>query len=69
MDGNIGSIEVICGSMFSGKSEELIRRVRRAEIARQRLQIFKHAIDARYDADSIVSHNQQILPSISVLSG
>jgi len=59
-----GWIEVICGPMFSGKSEELIRRLRRAEIARQRVQIFKHAIDARYDTSSIVSHNQQSLPSI-----
>ena len=61
-----GWIEVICGPMFSGKSEELIRRIRRAEIARLRLQIFKHSIDARYDATSIVSHNQQSLPSVTV---
>jgi thymidine kinase len=61
-----GWIEVICGPMFSGKSEELIRRLRRAEIARQRVQIFKHAIDARYDAASIVSHSQQSLPSEAV---
>jgi thymidine kinase len=61
-----GWIEVICGPMFSGKSEELIRRIRRAEIARQRVQIFKHAIDARYDAHSIVSHSQQSLPSVAV---
>jgi thymidine kinase len=54
--------------MFSGKSEELIRRLRRAEIARQRVQIFKHAIDARYDAASIVSHSQQSLPSVAVRS-
>ena len=45
------------GPMFSGKSEELIRRLRRAEIARQRVQIFKPAIDERYSADHIVSHN------------
>jgi thymidine kinase len=64
--GKTGWIEVICGPMFSGKSEELIRRLRRAEIARQRVQIFKHAIDARYDADSIVSHSQQSLPSLAV---
>jgi len=63
-----GWIEVICGPMFSGKSEELIRRLRRAEIARQRVQIFKHAIDARYDAASIVSHSQQSLPSVAVSS-
>ena len=64
--GKTGWIEVICGPMFSGKSEELIRRLRRAEIARQRVQIFKHAIDARFGADSIVSHSQQSLPSMAV---
>jgi thymidine kinase len=64
--GKTGWIEVICGPMFSGKSEELIRRLRRAEIARQRVQIFKHAIDARYEADSIVSHSRQSLPSLAV---
>ena len=66
--GKIGWIEVISGPMFSGKSEELIRRIRRAEIARQRVQIFKHAMDARYDAASIVSHSRQSLPSIAVTS-
>ena len=64
--GKTGWIEIICGPMFSGKSEELIRRIRRAEIARQRVQIFKHAIDARYDGASIVSHNHQSLPSVAV---
>ena len=58
-----GWIEVICGSMFSGKSEELIRRLRRAEIARQRVQVFKPRIDDRFDDDHIVSHNRQRLPS------
>jgi len=58
-----GTIEVICGSMFSGKSEELIRRLRRAHIARQRVQVFKPRIDDRYDQDHIVSHNRQRLPS------
>ena len=58
-----GWIEVICGSMFSGKSEELIRRLRRAEIARQNVQVFKPRIDDRYDDDHIVSHNRQRLPS------
>ena len=53
-----GWIEVIVGSMFSGKSEELIRRVRRAQIARQRVQIFKPAVDIRYAADHIVSHSE-----------
>lgn len=55
--GNMGWIEVVVGPMFSGKSEELIRRLRRAEIARQRVQIFKPAIDARYSAAEIVSHS------------
>ena len=55
--GNMGWIEVIVGPMFSGKSEELIRRLRRAEIARQRVQIFKPLIDQRYKANEIVSHS------------
>jgi thymidine kinase len=55
--GNMGWIEVIVGPMFSGKSEELIRRLRRAEIARQRVQIFKPVIDQRYAANEIVSHS------------
>jgi thymidine kinase len=54
--GNLGWIEVICGPMFSGKSEELIRRLRRATIARKRVQVFKPAIDNRYSATEIVSH-------------
>ena len=53
-----GWIEVITGSMFSGKSEELIRRLRRAQIARQRVQIFKPAIDGRYSTEHIVSHSE-----------
>jgi thymidine kinase len=53
-----GWIEVIVGSMFSGKSEELIRRLRRAQIARQRVQIFKPAVDKRYGEDHIVSHSE-----------
>lgn len=57
MRGNLGWIEVVCGPMFSGKSEELIRRLRRAEIARQRVQIFKPQIDQRYASDQIVSHD------------
>ena len=64
--GKSGWIEVICGPMFSGKSEELIKRLRRAQIARRRVQIFKHGIDARYDATSIVSHSQQSMPGIAV---
>jgi thymidine kinase len=52
-----GWIEVICGSMFSGKTEELIRRLRRAQIARQHIQVFKPAIDTRYAEKAIASHN------------
>ena len=58
-----GWIEVVVGSMFSGKSEELIRRLRRAQIARQRVQIFKPAVDTRYAADHIVSHSELRIPS------
>jgi len=54
--GHIGWIEVVCGPMFSGKSEELIRRLRRAMIARRRVQVFKPTIDVRYSQDEIVSH-------------
>jgi thymidine kinase len=53
----VGSIEVICGPMFSGKTEELIRRVRREQIAKRKVQIFKPAIDVRYDAVKVVSHS------------
>ena len=63
---NIGWIEVICGPMFSGKSEELIRRLRRAEIARQRVQIFKPGIDQRYSDSHIVSHSDLRIGSESV---
>lgn len=56
--GSMGWIEVICGPMFSGKSEELIRRLRRAEIARQRVQVFKPLVDDRFPADEIVSHSE-----------
>ena len=52
-----GWVEVICGSMFSGKTEELIRRVRRAKIARQKVQVFKHSIDVRYSPEKLMSHN------------
>jgi len=55
--GNLGWIEAICGPMFSGKSEELMRRLRRAMIARKRVQVFKPSIDQRYSSDEIVSHN------------
>ncbi|MEL6848639.1 MAG: thymidine kinase, partial [Bacteroidota bacterium] len=51
-----GWIEVVCGSMFSGKTEELIRRLRRAQIANQRVEIFKPKVDTRYSEENIVSH-------------
>ena len=57
MSAGVGWIEVICGPMFSGKSEELIRRLRRAQIARKRVQVFKPAIDDRYSKEEIVSHS------------
>src|SRR5271154_7137650 len=57
VNGSMGWIEVVCGPTFSGKSEELIRRLRRAEIARQRVQIFKPAMDNRYSDTEIVSHS------------
>src|SRR5215510_13865470 len=66
--GNVGWIEVICGSMFSGKTEELIRRLRRAQIARQRVQIFKPRIDERYSQDHLVSHSEMRLESDAVSS-
>ncbi|MCG6924307.1 MAG: thymidine kinase [Acidobacteria bacterium] len=58
-----GWIEVITGSMFSGKSEELIRRVRRAQIARQQVQMFKPRVDARFSTGEIVSHSEMKMPS------
>ena len=58
-----GWIEVITGSMFSGKSEELIRRVRRVQIARQKVQLFKPRVDARYSSGEIVSHSEMKMPS------
>jgi thymidine kinase len=66
--GNLGWIEVICGSMFSGKSEELIRRLRRAQIARQRVQIFKPRIDVRFSDDHIVSHSEMKMKSQLVVT-
>ena len=63
-----GWIEAICGPMFSGKSEELIRRLRRARIARKRVQVFKPALDDRYSANEIVSHGDQRMPSEVVFS-
>lgn len=61
-----GWLEVICGSMFSGKTEELIRRLRRAQIAHQQVEIFKPATDRRYDEIDIVSHNNNRIPSAPV---
>lgn len=58
-----GRIEVICGSMFSGKTEELIRRLKRAEFARQRVEIFKPAIDTRYSEEKVVSHDSRSIAS------
>jgi thymidine kinase len=79
-----GHIELICGSMFSGKSEELIRRVKRAQIARQRVQVFAHAIDTRYGTAKVASHSgadldahpiqrasqiiEQLLPDVDVVA-
>ena len=63
-----GWIEVVAGSMFSGKSEELIRRLRRAQIARQKVQIFKPAIDNRYGDDHIISHSDMRIASENVSS-
>ena len=67
--GNVGWIEVICGPMFSGKSEELIRRLRRAMIARKRVEVFKPAIDNRYSDDEIVSHGDSRMKSQVVANG
>jgi thymidine kinase len=63
---NQGWIEVVVGSMFSGKSEELIRRLRRAQIARQKVQTFKPKLDTRYDDDEIVSHSEMRIQSLPV---
>jgi len=63
-----GWIEVICGSMFSGKTEELIRRLKRAKIARQKVEIFKPMIDTRYDENNVVSHDANAIMSTPVAS-
>ncbi len=79
-----GHLELICGSMFSGKSEELIRRVKRAKIARQKVQVFTHAIDIRYGTAKVASHSgfdldahpiqnaaqivEQVLPEVDVIA-
>ena len=61
-----GWIEVICGSMFSGKTEELIRRLKRAQFAKQRVEIFKPSVDVRYDEEEVVSHNDTRIRSTPV---
>ena len=61
-----GRIEVVCGSMFSGKTEELIRRLRRAKFAKQRVEIFKPAIDVRYSEEDVVSHDQNHILSTPI---
>ena len=61
-----GWIEVVCGSMFSGKTEELIRRLNRAKIAKQKVEIFKPAIDTRYDEEDVVSHDSTAVKSTPV---
>ncbi len=67
--GNIGWIEVVCGPMFSGKSEELMRRLRRAMIARKRVQVFKPVLDDRYSLNEIVSHGDIRMKSETVTCG
>jgi thymidine kinase len=66
MKHHTGSIEVICGSMFCGKTEELIRRLRRAVIARQKVQVFKPAIDNRYDVQKVASHAGMAFDAIPI---
>ena len=61
-----GRIEVICGSMFSGKTEELIRRMKRAKFAKQKVEIFKPAIDTRYSEEDVVSHDQNSIHSTPI---
>ena len=61
-----GSIEVICGSMFSGKTEELIRRMKRAQFAKQRIKIYKPCIDVRYSEEDVVSHDAHSIPSTPI---
>lgn len=61
-----GRIEVVCGSMFSGKTEELIRRMKRAKFAKQRVEIFKPSIDTRYSEEDVVSHDRNTIPSTPI---
>jgi thymidine kinase len=67
MDHRAGSIEVICGSMFCGKTDELIRRLRRATIAKQKVQVFKPAIDIRYEEQRVASHAGSTFDAIPVI--
>jgi thymidine kinase len=67
-DKKVGWIEVVCGSMFSGKTEELIRRLKRAQFAKQKVEIFKPAIDKRYDENKVVSHDSNEITSTPVES-
>jgi thymidine kinase len=66
MKHHTGRVEVICGSMFSGKTEELIRRVRRAVIARQKVQVFKPDVDVRYSIQRVTSHNGQAFEAVPI---
>lgn len=68
MEHRAGSLEVICGSMFCGKTDELIRRLRRAEIAKQKVQVFKPAIDNRYEEQRVASHAGNTFEAIAVSS-
>jgi thymidine kinase len=63
-----GSIEVICGSMFSGKTEELLRRLKRAQFAKLNIAVFKPQVDKRYDTQKVVSHNENTIQAIAVES-
>ena len=64
--GSKGSLEVICGSMFSGKSEELIRRLRRAEFAKQKIMVFKHSLDTRKTIKHVISHNSTKIKAMAI---
>lgn len=66
MKHHVGSLEVVCGSMFSGKTEELIRRLRRATIARQKVQVFKPIIDNRYAVEKVASHSGSAFDAIPI---
>jgi thymidine kinase len=61
-----GSLEVVCGSMFSGKSEELIRRLRRAEFAKQKIMVFKHSLDTRKTTKHVISHNSNKIAALAI---